>query len=194
MFQRQGGKPGSAGAGRRGCHHDHRSRTRRHGQYLRGRLEVQWADDDRLGGPVRPRHLQRRQGGDQPTPRTGIDAGQPDPPAGLRALPLPGPHRPRGERPHGHVAKASPQAGARRQSAADRWQALGRVVQRVRAEFDPGNAGKFGGHPAAHGDHVGDHQIGPQIAQNGQVQHRHACGPVVQFGAGVGVVVGLVGV
>ena len=51
------------------------------------------------------------------------------------------------------------------------------------------DAGELGRHSATHRDDIRDHQIGLQITQHRQVQHRHSRGPVVQFGTRIGVIV-----
>ena len=70
--------PRGAGDRRRRRDDDHRAVARRNLQHRVGRLEVQGADHDGLGGPVRTRHLERGQRGDQSAQRPGIGCGQPD--------------------------------------------------------------------------------------------------------------------
>ncbi len=59
----------------------------------------------------------------------------------------------------------------------------------MRRQLDPRDAHEFGRHPAAGGDHVGDHQIGRELAKHRDVEHRHPRGALVDLGPGVGVVV-----
>ena len=154
-----------------------------HLEHRRRGLEVQRADDDGLGRPVRTRYLQRRQGGNQAPPRPGVGCGQPDADACRRALFEAHSHRTCRQRAHHAVAEPAAHTDAWRQPAAQRREPLRRSVQRMRVQLDPRHTKHLGGQPAAGGDHVGDHQVDGQVANRRLVQDRHPGCPAVHLGA-----------
>ena len=122
--------------GRRGHHHQGRI-ARRRLQHGVGGLPVQRPDHVRLGGPVGPRHLERRKRRDQPCDRPGITRGQADADPCLAALAQALFDRSRGEPTQHVVAEPPPHPDARRQPTADGRQPLRRRIQRVRRQLHP---------------------------------------------------------
>ena len=177
--------------GRGGRRDDHQRRVpRRPVEDLVGGFPQQRPDHLRARRPVRARHLQRGQRGDQPGGRARGPGGRPIPTrASLRWT------RPcridravaarisasRRRRRHRCPAPARP----------DGRQSLRGPVQRVRRELDPRHPEPFGSHAAADGDDVGHHEIGRDVTHVGQQRRRDVRRPTVDLRSGVGVVVEL---
>ncbi|BDH57027.1 hypothetical protein MTP03_19660 [Tsukamurella sp. PLM1] len=96
---------------------------------------------------------------------------------------------PGGERAEHGVAEQFARRLRRREAGADGRQPLGRQVQRVRTQLEPRNSEQLGGHAAARGENVGDHQVGAELLDAGEHSGPDVRRSGVDLGAGVLVVV-----
>ena len=179
-------------AGRRRGRRDHHHRPVAVGnvEHRRRRLEVQRPDDDGLGGPVRSGHLEGGQRGDQAAQRTGIAR------RAVRSRPAPRRAAGRPRAPTGRSARASPRRAADRAAPMPGASPLPTGGSPFDGRYSGCGLSSTHGTPSSsaasppHAVITSDTtRSGASSSSCGRVEHGHPCGPPVELGAGVGVVV-----